>query len=229
VTKHPEPSAATLLAQFPPLCDLPAAELERLAAAARERRLAKGEIVFQKGDRPTGLYLIVAGLIKETCQSQDGAEKIIELVEPGQCFGEAALFLDSPYPFAAVALVDSRLFHLDRTTVDELIQRRPDFVEHMMLVLSCRVLTLMRDVESYTVQNPIQRVAGYLAGRCGVNAGNRPSIVLPATKQAVASRLGMTPEALSRILRDFIDAGLIQMQGSRIDVRDLGRLETFAQ
>jgi CRP-like cAMP-binding protein len=225
--KHPEPHTATLLAQFPAFSDLPAAEAERLAAGARERRLAKGEIVFQKGDRPTGLFLVIDGLVKETCQSQEGAEKIIELIEPGQSFGEAALFLDCPYPFAAVALADTWLLHLDQQTIDDLVERHASFAGHMMRVLSCRVLALMRDVESYTAQNPIQRIAGYLVGRCEAHAGNRPSIVLPATKQAVASRLGMTPEALSRILRDFIDAGLIQMQGNRIDVRDLGRLETF--
>jgi CRP-like cAMP-binding protein len=225
--KHPEPHIPNPFAQFPAFCDLPVAELERLAVVARERRLAKGEIVFQKGDRPTGLFFVVDGVIKETCQAPDGAEKIIELVESGQSFGEAALFLDSPHPFAAVALAEARLLHLDRAMVDELIQRCPDFVGHMMLVLSCRVLTLMRDVESYTVQNPIQRVAGYLVGRCGGRAGNRPSIILPATKQAVASRLGMTPEAMSRILRDLSEAGLIEVQGGRIEVRDLRRLETF--
>lgn len=225
--KHPEPHTATLLAQFPAFSDLPAAEVERLAADARERRLAKGEIVFQKGDRPTGLYLIVDGLIKEVCQSQEGAEKIIELVEAGQSFGEAALFLDCPYPFAAVALADTRLLHLERQSIYDLVMRRPDFVKYMTRVLSCRVLALMRDVESYTAQNPIQRVAGYLVGRASLHAGNRPSITLPATKQAVASRLGMTPEALSRILRDFSEAGLIRVHGGRIDVRDLDRLETF--
>jgi CRP-like cAMP-binding protein len=225
--KHPEPHTATLLAQFPIFSDLPCAERERLAAGARERRCAKGEIVFQKGDSPTGLHLVVDGLIKETCQSEDGAEKIIELLEPGQSFGEAALFLDGPYPFAAVALADSRLLLLDRQSIDALVERNAAFVERMMRVLSCRVLTLMRDVESYTVQNPIQRVAGYLVGRCGTRAGNRPSIDLPAPKQAVASRLGMTPEALSRILRDFSEAGLIEVRGGRIDVRDLGRLEIF--
>jgi CRP-like cAMP-binding protein len=225
--KHPEPHTATLLAQFPIFSDLPCAERERLAAGARERRCAKGEIVFQKGDSPTGLHLVVDGLIKETCQSEDGAEKIIELLEPGQSFGEAALFLDGPYPFAAVALADSRLLLLDRQSIDALVEHTAAFVERMMRVLSCRVLTLMRDVESYTVQNPIQRVAGYLVGRCGTRAGNRPSIDLPAPKQAVASRLGMTPEALSRILRDFSEAGLIEVRGGRIDVRDLGRLEIF--
>lgn len=225
--KHPEPHTATLLAQFPIFSDLPYAERERLAAGARERRCAKGEIVFQKGDLPTGLHLVVDGLIKETCQSEDGAEKIIELLEPGQSFGEAALFLDGPYPFAAVALADSRLLLLDRQSIDTLVERDAAFVERMMRVLSCRVLTLMRDVESYTVQNPIQRVAGYLLGRSDGLPGKQQSIDLPAAKQVIASRLGMTPEAFSRILRDFSEAGLIEVRGSRIDVRDLDRIKTF--
>lgn len=227
MTQHPEPHPASLLARFPAFDGLPPAEREQLAAAVREWRLLKGEIVFEKGDPPSGLYLVVEGVIKETCQSPEGAEKIIELVEPGQSFGEAALFVDEPYPYAAVALTDVRLLHLDRESVHDLVLRRPDFAAPMMRVLAARVLALMRDVESYTVLNPIQRVATYLVGRCDGEAGNRPSIVLPAPKQAIASRLGMTPEALSRILRDLSEAGLIVVRGSRIDVRDLDRLETF--
>lgn len=227
MTPRSEPHTASLLARFPAFGGLPPAEGERLAAAARDWRLAKGGTVFEKGDPPSGLYLVVDGVIKEICQSPEGAEKIIELVEPGQSFGEAALFVDAPYPYAAVALTDARLLHLDRESVHDLLMRRPEFAAPMMRVLSARVLTLMSDVESYTVQNPIQRVAAYLIGRCDGQAGNRPSIALPAPKQAVASRLGMTPEALSRILRDLSEAGLIVVRGSRIDVRDLDRLETF--
>jgi CRP-like cAMP-binding protein len=227
VKNRADPDHFPRLAQFSLFRDLAADEAERLAALVRERRYGKGEIVFQKGDQPTGLYLVVAGLIKEACQSPQGGEKIIELVETGQAFGEAALFLDDPYPYSATALTDTVLWHLDRQVIHDLVSRHPAFVNRMVMALSGRVFALMRDVEACTVQNPIQRVACYLLSKCEDKAAKRASIVLPATKQAVASRLGMTPEALSRILRDFVDAALIDVQGNRIDVHDVDRLQTF--
>lgn len=215
------------LSRFALFIDLDAVELARLSTQLRVRHYGKGEAIFQKGDRPAGLFLVAAGLVKEVCQSAEGAEKILELVEAGQSFGEAAVFLDAPYPYAALALADSRLLQLDADVVHALIARRPEFVNRMVLALSGRVFTLMRDVESYTVQNPIQRVACYLHGRCGDRPKRRASVVLPTTKQAIASRLGMTPEALSRILRDLADAGLIAVQGNRIDVSDVRRLRDY--
>ena len=227
MTVHDDPDPPAGLARFPLLFDLDPVELGRLAALAREKHYGKGEVVFQKGDAPSSLHLVVSGLIKEVCQSAEGAEKILELVEAGQSFGEAAVFLDGPYPYSAVALNDTTLLQIDRSVIHDLIVQRPAFVNRMVLALAGRVFTLMRDVESYTVQNPIQRVACYLYGKCGDQPRRKSSIVLPATKQAIASRLGMTPEALSRILRDFADAGLIVVQGSRIDVLDARRLRDF--
>lgn len=229
MTNPPAPESAASLAQFFLFRDFAAEEVAHLVALVREKRYAKGEIVFHKGDLPTGLYLVTAGLIKEVCQSPEGGEKIIELVETGQSFGEAAMFLDDLYPYSATALTDTTLLHLDRQVIHDLVAHRPEFVNRMVLALSGRVFALMRDVEAFTVQNPVQRVACYLLSKCGEPKVKRPSIVLPATKQAVASRLGMTPEALSRILRDFVDAALIDVHGNRIDVHDLDRLKSFVQ
>lgn len=63
--KHPQPHIPAVLARLPLFQDLDGEMLERLAAVARERRYAKGEIVFRVGDRPTGLLVVTMGLIKD--------------------------------------------------------------------------------------------------------------------------------------------------------------------
>lgn len=71
----------------------------------------------------------------------------------------------------------------------------------MLSSLSARLHTLVRDVESYTLLSPVQRVAGYLADLIEPLADGN-TVRLPAAKKVIASRLGMTPEAFSRALRD---------------------------
>jgi CRP/FNR family transcriptional regulator, dissimilatory nitrate respiration regulator len=226
--KHPQAHIPAVLAQLPLFQELDGELLERLARAARERCYVRGEIVFRVGERPTGLFVVTAGLVKEACMSLDGKEKILELIDAPRIFGESALFLDSPFPYYAAALVDTRLLHIDRAIFLELAFSQPTLVQRLLRMLSGRVLTLVRDVESFATHRHVQRVACYLISRCGDSVATDASIVLPASKQVIASRLGMTPETFSRNLRDLVDAGLIVVRGDRISVPDLAQLKAFA-
>lgn len=226
--KHPQPHIPAVLAQLPLFQDLEGALLERLANAARERCYARGEVVFRVGERSTGLFVVMTGLVKEACMSPDGKEKILELVDAQQSFGESALFLDTPFPYYAATLTDTRLLHVDRSVFLEIAFSQPKLVQRLLRMLSGRVLTLVRDVESYATHRHVQRVACYLISRCGDTIAPAASILLPASKQVIASRLGMTPETFSRNLRDLVGAGLILVRGDRISVPDLAQLKAFA-
>lgn len=222
---------AALLGRTALFRDLTDQQLERLAAATRERRFAKGELVFQKGDRPTGLFVVVAGQIKEACQSPSGGEKIVEMLGPHQTCGEAALFLDCPYPFFVATLGPTLLLQIEKKAIMELVDSEPELVKCMLSQLSMRLYAIVRDVEAYTLHNPLQRVVGYLLEQNFASAKlpGATSFILPATKSVIASRLGVTPEAMSRALRDLIDAGLIEVRSNRVKILDLQRVKTFAQ
>lgn len=207
-------------------------QLAELATACCERHYARGELVFQKGDPADTLYVVVTGKLKEACQSLEGQERIIELLGPHQTCGEAALLLDSPHPFYAAALVGSQLLHVNRNAIDALIDRAPRFVERLLLRLSGRVIDTLRDIEAASLKSPVQRVAEYLIDLQATSTGRQPAAaipaIIPATKGVIASRLGMTPEALSRAFRDLANAGIIEMRGYRVQINDLPRLREFS-
>lgn len=224
-----KPPPTALLGRASLFRNLPDAQLVRLAAAARIRRLTKGELLFQKGDRPAGLFLVLAGQIKEACQSPAGEEKIIEILGPHQTCGEAALFLDCPYPFFVAALTPVQLLQIEGKAILDLFASEPPFVNRMMEQVSARLCTLVRDIEAYTLHSPLRRVAGYLLDNLLAPEGEAITAQLPAPKAVIASRLGITPEAMSRALRDLIDADLIAVSGRRMKILDLPRFKTFAQ
>jgi CRP-like cAMP-binding protein len=86
----------------------------------------------------------------------------------------------------------------------------------------------VQDVESYTLRSSAQRVIGYLLQHCpSSHCEGSIEIVLPTSKQIIASRLNLTPETLSRILHDLAEAKLIDMQGKRITISDLQRLREY--
>jgi CRP-like cAMP-binding protein len=216
-----------LLGRLPLFSALTPAQLEPLAAASRERDLAKGELLFQKGDPAKGFYVVVSGQVKLAVASADGNEKVVEVISPQQSFGEAVMFMDRPFPVFAEALIDTVLIHIGKDAVFGLITADPSFARRMLAGLSMRLHSLIADVETYSLRSSAQRVIGYLLQREPEDGQGTFDLTLPTSKQVIASRLNLTPETLSRILHDLIEAGLIEVHGRQVKVLDVPRLRRF--
>lgn len=218
-----------ILSRLPMFQNLAAEQISALEPACRERRLSKGEMLFQKGDPAKGFFVVVAGQIKLAFPSAQGNEKVVEIVGPRQSFGEAVMFMDRAYPVFAEALLDSLLLHISSAPVFALLQTDPLFARRMLAGLSTRLHSLVQDVEAYSSRSSAQRVVGYLLQQCPESeSGERSfSISLPTSKQVIASRLNLTPETLSRIFHDLSSNGLIEVSGKQITINDVRRLREF--
>ncbi|MEX2240420.1 MAG: Crp/Fnr family transcriptional regulator [Burkholderiales bacterium] len=201
------------------------AELDRIAASTLPVHAEKGQTVCHTGDPCTGFHVVVYGQVKLGFTSPQGVEKVVEIVRPGQSFGEALMFLDAPYIVFAQALADSMLLHVAKHAVLDELARDPGFARRMLSGLSRRLHGLVRDVEAYTLRSSHERVIGYLLAEVPENANGAPvEVHLTAGKSVIASRLNMTPEHFSRILHELGHAGLIEIQGRTVRIPDLARL-----
>lgn len=225
---NPIDAALPQLQAIPFFAGLPEAQLAQLAQASCEKNYRKDEFVFLKGDHPTGLFAIVAGTIKMACQSPQGGEKVIELMGAGQVFGEAALLIDAPYPYLTSALTDARLLHVDGAVLRKLAAVSPCLLQRLLSRVSQGIFTVMRDLEDYRTRSPRERVIRFLLDQRSLSDQVRHSIAFPAPKHVFASLLGMTPESLSRSMRDLAEAGLIEVGKRSIKILDRQRLAYFA-
>ena len=217
-----------LLSRMPLFGALSPEDLAHMAAATREKRLQKGERLFQRGESPKGFFLIVWGQIKLAFTSAQGNEKVVEILGPLQSFGEAVMFLDQPYPVLGEALSDTLLLHIGSAAVFDQIEQDPRFARKLLAGMSIRLHSMVRDVESYALRSSTQRVIGYLlqlaeTAPCSPAQG-KTEIELPTSKQVIASRLSLTPETLSRIFHELSDVGLISVHGKHIVIHDAARL-----
>lgn len=223
------PDIPALLGSLPLFQELSPEQLTHISAVTREKRLAKGEMLFQKGDMPRGFYVIVFGQVKLAFPSSQGNEKVVEILGPKQSFGEAVMFMDRAYPLFAESLTDTLLLHIAKNAVFDLLHTDPSFARRLLAGLSMRLHSLVNDVESYSLRSSAQRVIGYLLQHCPHEGECKGSIEisLPTSKQVIASRLNLTPETLSRIFHDLSEAGLIDVHGKQIKVPELRRLREF--
>jgi CRP/FNR family transcriptional regulator, dissimilatory nitrate respiration regulator len=215
---------------LPLFSDLQPDEIDRLAQGCRLSRLDRGEMVFRQGDPCEGFHVIVVGQVKLFVLSPTGQEKVIELVGHGGSFAEALMFLGKPCMVNAQALADTLLMTVQRRAVLDELERDSRFALRMLAGLSRRLHGLVHDVQAYALQNGVQRVIGYLlrdreAEDCV--SGDVITVSLPVSKATLASRLSLTPEYFSRVLRELEEARLIEVDKRDIRILDVGRLASY--
>lgn len=218
-------STEKFLANVPLFRELPAADIQRIASKTTVIDAPRGTVLLHRGDPCHGMHVIVYGRIALTLQSPQGGEKVVELMGPGQSFGEALMFIEAPYLISAEALDDAKLLHVARESVLAEIDRDPRFARRILGGLSQRLHQLMIDVESYSLRSGTQRVIGYLLRDSSENhAANAMVTTLHAAKGVIASRLNLTQEHFSRILHQLIEEGLIEVSKREVRILDIRRL-----
>ena len=218
------------LSVLPLFSDLSPPEIARLAEGCHLRRFDRGEMVFRMGEPCDSFHVVVTGQVKLFVLSPTGQEKVIELVAPGHSFAEALMFLGKPCLVTAQALADSLLLTVHRHIVMEELQRDPRFALRMLAGLSRRLHGLVHDVQAYALQNGVQRVIGYLLRDQEPREGSGGEVLtvsLPVSKATVASRLSLTPEYFSRVLRELEEARLIEVDKRDIRILDAQRLAAY--
>ncbi|MDH4188957.1 MAG: Crp/Fnr family transcriptional regulator [Betaproteobacteria bacterium] len=216
------------LANLPMFGDMNDEELGRIARYTQTLHVEKGQTICETGDPCTGFHVVVYGQVKIGFTSPQGVEKVVEIIRPGQSFGEALMFLEKPYIVFAQALADSMLLHVAKHAVFEELGRDAGFARRMLSGLSRRLHGLVRDVEAYTLRSGAERVIGYLLAELpdGVTVQDAAPIEVSLSpgKSVIASRLNMTPEHFSRILHDLSTSGQIEVDGRTVRILDLARL-----
>ena len=223
---HHPINVEALLTHIPLFNGLAPEEISRIARSTREIHASKGDILFHKGDACTGFHLLVYGQVKLAFTSQQGSEKVVEILQQGQSFGEAVMFMDKPYIVFAQALTDSLLLHVSKQAVFDELARDHNLCRKMLAGMAMRLHQLMNDVESYSLHSGKQRIIGYLLRELAEEDqnGTNVAVTLPTNKGVIASRLNLTQEHFSRILHELTELGLIVVEGRKIHIPSVANL-----
>lgn len=218
-------SLESRLASTPLLACVGAAGLDRLSSAAREIRAKKGEFLFYKGDPCHGIHLLLNGNIKLALPSSKGDEKVTDILGPGQSFGEDCMFSQRPYSVLAQALSSVEVIFISTAAVLVELEHSKDLTRQMLDNLASRTHQIFGDIES-TTKTATQRTIDYLLG---LLPEDQPldvgvSIRLPVNKGLIASRLNISQEHFSRLLRDLQQLDLIALQGNLLSIPNVRRL-----
>lgn len=214
------------LSEFYMFSELQPTQIGQLVAGTRLLGIPRGTTLFNRGDRAHGFYLLLEGQVKLGVISPQGDEKVIGLIQPGQSFGEAVLFLERSFPIYAQATLDSKVLLITREAIFDILDNDVTVVRRMLAGISARNRQLVNDIESISLQNSTQRLIGYLL-QISTDSPNPARVQLPANKLTIASMLNITPETLSRVMLRLNSAGLIEVNGKEIVITNVVGLRNF--
>jgi CRP-like cAMP-binding protein len=139
------------------------------------------------------------------------------------------MFLEKRYRVGAIAPTDSLVVRVSKEAVFAEINRNPLFARQMIASLAQRVEALVGELESHALGSAVQRLIAYLLRQTLAGASGAVDISLPIAKRALASRLNLSAEHLSRILHGLSTRGLVLVHGRRLRIPDHARLRAFTR
>jgi CRP-like cAMP-binding protein len=184
------------------------------------------EWVMRQDDVATAFFIVVGGWVKLYRSSPSGEETVINILKKGDSFGEAVALTGMRYIATAEAVSDGRIVRIPADHLVRCIRENPELALAMIASISQRVDSMVQQIEQLKAQSGVQRVAEFLTSLSTVDQG-ACAIVLPYDKVLIASRLGLTPEYLSRAFARLRSLG-VSVNASRVVVQDVGRLRQLA-
>ncbi len=209
-------------AMFPAL---PGEALDALAAAMTEQALAPGTTIFRQDDAGTTLFAVLAGQVRIVTVADDGRERVLRQVGPGEMFGEIAALDGRGRSADAIAATRCRLLLLERRRLLTLIAQHPGLATSLLAVLCERLRATSAQVEGLWFQSLSQRLAATLLELRRRRLGSAIDI----TQSELAQLTGVTRESVNKKLRAWQAAELVTLRPGRIVVPDERRLRRLVE
>ena len=199
-------------------------ELGELADLAIERNFMSTEFIFWDGDAPDWFYIVAEGKVKVLKYSSSGKEFIIAFFDPGEMFGEVAVFENKPYPASAQAVAETKAVGIKREDFIAFLANRPQVALKIINVLGGRLRdaqSRLRDLAGERVEHRLASVLLMLSVKLG--------LTLSFTRQELADMAGTTIETAIRVTSQMKDRGIIRTVRGKVIILDMEKLRLLSE
>ena len=204
-------------------------ELDEVIGFAVERRGPRGTLIFSKGEDGSSLMAVLAGRIRISAVSADGKEVTLNVIGPGEIFGEIALLDGKPRSADATAVEDTVLIVVERKQFLPFLLKNETLVERLLVVLCDRLRrtsSVLEEIALFDLPSRLARLLVKLShdyGRPAVGGGTR--IDLKLSQRDLATLVASSRETVNKQLRGWREAGVVDQAAGYLVVRDAAALE----
>ncbi len=194
-------------------------ELKELDQISRMVVAKKGQPLYLPGDPGTSVFLLKSGRIKISRLSRDGKEFILDIVEPGEIFGEMSIVDGGPQDTTGETLEDSTLCVIPRVEFEGLLRRKPDLAFKVTKLIGLRRKEIESRLEDLVFKDVPGRLATLLlqlARDYGIPDSRGILLRIKLSQREIANLIGASREMVNHTLTDFRRRGFIGFEGRRL-------------
>jgi len=222
-------SKLAVLRKHPYFSDLDPDAFDQLCRYAKHSTLKRGATIYSKGDPGNTLVAVISGTVKISVSSADGRSAILNLIGPGEIFGEVAVLDGQARTADCTANTNCEIFIIDRREFIPFVRSQPALAMKFIELLCTRVRWTSDQVEQVILQNLPGRLASALirlTEKYKLAPGGR---TIAITQQEISEMVGMTRESINKQLRVWATRKWVRLEHGAIVVLDPEPLQELAE
>ena len=206
--------------------DAPASMLADVAASGKIRNLVRGDVLFEAGDDPDSIYVVLTGRIAIALGNRpfDHRESVIALMEEGDLFGEMGMLDKSARSAGARALETSTVLEIPYTSVLDQLNASTSLMWNVVRMLSRR----LRAMDQALADSVFLDVTGRTAKRLVDLSGGKDEFMLPVAQEELAGMVGASRERVNKAIASFIKLHWLEQHDRSYRILDRAKLEQRA-
>ncbi|MBX9650178.1 MAG: Crp/Fnr family transcriptional regulator [Xanthobacteraceae bacterium] len=220
-------SKLSVLRKHPYFADLEPEAFDQLCRYAKHSTLKRGATLFSKGDQGISLYAVISGSVKISISSPDGRNAILNIIGPGEIFGEIALLDGGARSTDATANTNCELFTIDKREFIPFVRSQPTLAMKFIELLCTRLRRTSDQVEQVILQNLPGRLASALLRLTEKQKLEPQGRTVAITQQEISEMVGMTRESINKQLRAWAARDWVRLEHGAIVVLKAELLQTL--
>ena len=207
--------------------DAPASVLSALGAAATEKNLTRGDVLFEEGAEPDAIYVVLAGRIAIAIGNKplDNRESVVALMYKGDLFGDLGLLDSGLRSASARALESSVVLRIPNSAVLPILQGSQELMWNVVRLLAQR----LRAMDEALSDSVFLDVTGRTAKRLLELSAGKDEFTIPVTQEELAGMVGASRERVNKAIASFIRLGWLQQRDRHYTITQRDRLEQRAR
>ncbi len=185
----------------------------------------RGHTIYTEGSRINGTYLVINGVLKIFKTGFDGKEQIIRFAKPGDLVGFRSVISEELACSTTKVIQDSVLCYLPGDILENLLKENSSFSMSLMK-LTCKELgesnKFLTDIAQKTVRERLAEILLLLMDTFELDSESNLQILL--TREELANMVGTATESVIRLLSEFKNDKLIELNGRKIKLVNIPKL-----
>ncbi|MCB1173378.1 MAG: Crp/Fnr family transcriptional regulator [Leptospiraceae bacterium] len=181
-----------------------------------------GQIIFCEYEPGTDCYFIQEGQVKIT-KTVSRNQKTLDIIGPGDFFGEMAILEEEPRSASAIAVDDVRALRFKQENFDSLMNSIPQLAFQLLKIFAHRIFDQRRRLQILIIDEPQPRIADVflMLAEKDKNYGHTNQLTFPITVEDVAAWAGMAPAETQRVVSAFVNQGKLELFADRVVIKNI--------